>query len=84
MACRSMNFLKTMSKKKTNNPDTVQELMLMRMSIQAMRDLVNQNLNAMVDQINRLLPPEDHTRYQRKANFTKEDWGEFLTFYDGK
>ena len=69
--------------KKTNKPlpsnsDTNQELVLMRMSIQAMKNRICQDLDAMAARLDRLLPPEDHMRYQRFKNFTPDDWGKFL------
>ncbi len=68
-------------KNKTNPKppsDTIQELILMRMSIKAIRDRMNEDLDAMADQINRLLPPEDDSRHQRYKNFTSKDWSDFL------
>ena len=52
----------------------------MRMSIQAMREHFNANLDAMLDQINRLIPPEDQGRYLKYKNFSKKDWHNFLEF----
>lgn len=57
-----------------------EELILMRMSIQAMRDQINSNLDAMLDQINRLIPAEDANRCKKYKNFTPVDWGKFLGF----
>jgi len=57
-----------------------EELALMRMSIEAMRDYFNVNLDAMLDRINRLIPPEDQLRYTKYKNYTKEDWHNFLGF----
>ena len=67
--------------KKNNNlhPDkTIQELALMRMSIQAIKQRVCLDLDAMADRLSRLLPPEDDTRYQKYKNFSKKDWSRFL------
>lgn len=67
--------------KKNNNPhpvDATEELILMRMSIRALKERVCEDLEAMADQIARLLPPEDDYKHQRYKNFTKEDWGKFL------
>ena len=63
---------------KSTNFDTTQELILMRMSIKAIRDRMNEDLDAMAEQINRLLPPEDDTRYQRRKHWGKKEWGLFL------
>lgn len=59
---------------------TAEELALMRMSIRAMRDSFNNSLDAMLDQINRLIPPEDQLRYKKYKNFSKQDWNNFLEF----
>ena len=59
---------------------TVEELALMRMSIRAMRDHINENLDGMLDQINRLIPPEDSNRCIKYKNYTSEDWHNFLEF----
>jgi hypothetical protein len=59
---------------KQHKQDPTQELLLMRMSIQAVKEKVCQDLDAMVAQIERLLPPENETRYQRHKNLSKEDW----------
>ena len=53
----------------------------MRMSIKAIRDRTNEDLDAMVDFINRLLPQEETDEQRRFKNFTSKDWGDFL---DGK
>lgn len=52
----------------------------MRMSIRAMRDQMNETLDGMLDQINRLIPPEDSNRCTKYKNYTPDDWGEFLGF----
>jgi hypothetical protein len=67
-------------KKAPTKLNTIEELALMRMSIRTMRDHINQNLDAMLDQINRLIPPEDTKRRLRYKNFTKKDWTKFLGF----
>lgn len=71
-----------MAKKKNKssvlNTATTQELVLMRMSIQAMKERLCQDLDAMADRLDRLLPPKNEMRYQRFKNFTSEDWGKFL------
>lgn len=67
--------------KKTNDSlpvNATEELALMRMSIRAMKERICEDLDAMADQIDRLLPPEDDRKHQRYKNFTKEDWGKFL------
>ena len=53
----------------------------MRHSLKAIRDRVTEDLDAMADRIDRLLPPEDVGRYQRYQNFSSQDWRDFL---DGK
>ena len=65
-------------RKSTPNTATMQHLALMRMNIQAMKDRLCQDLDAMADRIDRLLPPEDAMRYQKYKNFTSEDWSKFL------
>jgi len=67
-------------KKSSRNVDTLQELVLMRHSIRTIRDRVNEDLDAMVEQINRLIPSEDGAQARRFKNFTKKDWKKFLTF----
>ena len=62
----------------SNNFDTTQELILMGMSIKAIRDRMNEDLDAMAEQINRLLPPEDGARYHRRKHWGKKEWGAFL------
>ncbi len=74
-----MNMPK-LTPKSNKKYSTVDELALMRMSIRAMRDQINQNLDGMLDQINRLIPPEDSNRCIKYKNFTQEDWGKFLGF----
>jgi len=46
----------------------------MRMGIQAFKEQLCLNLDAMVSQINRLLPPEDPNRYQKRKGLSKEQW----------
>ena len=75
---RSQNMTSEINKSTQN--DTVAELALMRMSIKAMRDYVNENIDAMLDRINRLIPPEDTLRYTKYKNYTKDDWHNFLEF----
>lgn len=58
--------------------NTTQELALMRMNIQALKERLCLDLDAMVDRLDRLLPPENATRYQKYKNYTKEDWHKFL------
>lgn len=52
----------------------------MRHSLKAIRERLIEDLDAMDDQIERLIPPEDNLRSNRFKNFTKEDWQKFLTF----
>lgn len=66
--------------KSTAKLTTTEELFLMRMSIQATRDSINADLDALADQINRLLPPEDSAQQQRMKKYTKEDWKNYLKF----
>ena len=66
--------------KSTQNIDTVQELILMRHSIRAIRERLNEDLDAMAKQIERLLPPPDTERSRRFKNFTKKDWHKYLRF----
>ena len=66
--------------KSTEKYSTVEELALMRMSIKSMRDHFNDSLDAMLDQINRLIPIEDQLRYAKYKNYKKEDWRQFLGF----
>ena len=65
-----------------NNSDksTAEELALMRMSIKAMREAMNENLDAMLDTINRMLPPEDDKRCLKYKNFDKRQWRDYLDF----
>ena len=58
--------------------NTTQELALMRMNIQALKERLCLDLDAMVDRLDRLLPPENATRYQRFKNFKPKDWAKFL------
>lgn len=66
------------TKKIEYRPDTVQELILMRMALETMREHVTEQLNGMVDEINRLLPPQDHKRYKEFRRYTAEDWGKYI------
>jgi len=66
--------------KSTEKYSTIEELALMRMSISAMREQINQSLDGMLDQINRLIPPEDSNRCIKQKNYTKKDWADFLEF----
>ena len=62
--------------KKTN---TTQELVLMRMNIQAIKDRLCQDLDAMANRLDRLLPAEDGLRYQKFKNYTPKDWAKYLS-----
>lgn len=64
--------------KSSPNYSALEELALMRMSIHAMRDQINHNLDAMLDQINRLIPADDTNRSIKYKNFTTQDWHDFL------
>lgn len=66
--------------KSTEKYTAIEELALMRMSIRAIRDQINLNLDAVLDQINHLIPPEDSNRCLKYKNYTPEDWGNFLGF----
>ena len=64
--------------KSISNTTEAQELALMRMNIQAMKERLCQDLDAKTDRLDRLLPPEKATRYQRFKNFKPKDWAKFL------
>ena len=66
--------------KSTLKFDTAHELQLMCYSIRAIRDRVNADLDAMVDRISRLLPPEDSALQRRMKKYSKEDWKNYLKF----
>jgi len=66
--------------KSTKKYSTIEELALMRMGIRAMREHINLSLDAMLGQINRLIPPEDTNRSKKYKNYTREDWAKFLDF----
>jgi hypothetical protein len=66
--------------KSTKKINQTEELALMRMSIRAMRDQMNETLDGMLDQISRLIPPEDSNRCIKYKNYTSKDWGKFLKF----
>lgn len=55
-----------------------QELINLRLNLIAIRDQVNQNLDGILERINRLLPPDDSTRYLKYKNYSKKDWHEYL------
>jgi hypothetical protein len=69
-----------MVKKSKNSaqPTTTQELVLMRMNIQAMKERLCQDLDAMASRLDRLLPSEDPMRYQKFKNYTPKDWRNYL------
>ena len=63
-----------MPKSKINNVinmDRSQELVLLRVSVHALRDEMCRNLDEMLARIDRLLPDEDQARYQREKHC---DW----------
>ena len=60
--------------------NTIDELALMRMEIKAMRGYLNDSLDALLDKVDRLIPPEDQLRYTKYKNYSKKDWHDFLDF----
>ena len=66
--------------KSTLKFDTAYELQMMCYSIRAIRDRVNADLDAMMDHISSLLPPEDTALQRRMKNYSKEDWKNYLKF----
>jgi len=50
----------------------------MRMNIQALKERLCQDLDAMAERLDRLLPPQDGLRYQKFKNFTSKDWANYL------
>ena len=68
----------SVDKSTTKSIDIQQELELMRQSLRMIRDRVNADLDAMVEQIDKMLPPEDTARSRRMKKYTKKDWERFL------
>ena len=60
--------------------DPIEELSMMRMSIKVMRDELNKNIDAIIDQVNRLMPVDETSHNEKYKNYTKEDWRNFLEF----
>ena len=60
--------------------DPIEELALLRMSVTAMREQINDSLDAMIDQINKIIPPENTSRVKKYKSFTRKDWANFLEF----
>jgi hypothetical protein len=50
----------------------------MRMNIQAMKERLCLDLDAMAARLDSLLPPEDAMRYQKFKNYTPKDWRNYL------
>jgi len=57
---------------------THQELINLRLNLMAVKDQVNQNLDGILERINRLLPPDDGARSLKYKNFSKKDWHEYM------
>lgn len=68
-----------MADKIKKTTDATQELVLMRMNIQALKERLCQDLDAMAHRLDRLLPAEDGLRYQIFKNYTPEDWAKYLS-----
>ena len=54
---------------KSVNP--IEELVVLRTDIRAIRDSVVESIDEALDRINRILPAESHTRYSKQKNYSK-------------
>ena len=60
------------------NVNPIEELVVLRTDIRAIRDRVVESIDEALDRINRILPAESHTRYSKQKNYSKDDWSNFL------
>lgn len=56
----------------------VNELLQLRMELEATREQLNRTLDALADKITRMLPATDETRHKRFKNFSRKDWSNYL------
>ena len=69
-----------MQKSDLNNkrPATQNDLINLKLSIEDIRQQIEQDLNKIQKKIDRLLPTADETRYQKLKNYIPNDWRAYL------
>ena len=55
-----------------------QELINLKISVDETRKKIEQDLQAILNRIDRLSPDLDETRYQRLKNYLPQDWRNYL------
>jgi hypothetical protein len=66
---------------KKTDPDSRQELLLLRMNLEALKERLLGDLTAMLERIDRHLSNEymeATRRYQQYKNYETQDWAEYL------